>query len=496
MKNGILLQAFHWYLPDDGQHWNELKKEAQKYAALGITACWIPPAGKCTAGKNSVGYDTYDIYDLGEFDQKNSVGTKYGTRDELISATRTLQAAGIAVYVDVVLNHMGGADETEKVIVRRVDPQDRNQFISEPFEIEAYTKFTFLGRHGKYSQFIWDYKCFSGIDYAADLKETAIFSIVNNSYGEGWEEMVNTEKGNFDYLMYADIEFRNPAVREELIRWGKWLHNVLCYDGFRLDAVKHITPFFFNLWLDAMRSHTQKDLFTVAEYWSPNDLNQILKYIEVTGGRVSLFDACLQNNFYRASKIGKDFNLSTVLENTLVAVNPLHAVTLVANHDTQPLQALEAPVEVWFKPLAYALILLRTDGYPCIFFPDLNGAHYVDKGKDGQDHEIFLAKVEKLEELIQARQTVAHGGQKDYFDHASCIGWTRLGDEEHAGCAVLLSNDQPGFKSMEVGKRYAGKDFRDFLQNNQEIVRVDEWGWGNFHVSAGSVSVWVEVNPS
>jgi len=285
-------------------------------------------------------------------------------------------------------------------------------------------------------------------------------------------------------------------VREELIRWGKWLHNVLCYDGFRLDAVKHITPFFFNLWLDAMRSHTQKDLFTVAEYWSPNDLNQILKYIEVTGGRVSLFDACLQNNFYRASKIGKDFNLSTVLENTLVAVNPLHAVTLVANHDTQPLQALEAPVEVWFKPLAYALILLRTDGYPCIFFPDLNGAHYVDKGKDGQDHEIFLAKVEKLEELIQARQTVAHGGQKDYFDHASCIGWTRLGDEEHAGCAVLLSNDQPGFKSMEVGKRYAGKDFRDFLQNNQKIVRVDEWGWGNFHVSAGSVSVWVEVNPS
>ncbi len=39
--------------------------------------------------------------------------------------------------------------------------------------------------------------------------------------------------------------------------------------------------------------------------------------------------------------------------------DPFHAVTLVANHDTQPLQALEAPVEPWFKPLAYALILLR-----------------------------------------------------------------------------------------------------------------------------------------
>jgi hypothetical protein len=42
----------------------------------------------------------------------------------------------------------------------------------------------------------------------------------------------------------------------------------------------------------------------------------------------------------------------------------MNAVTLVDNHDTQPLQALEAPVEDWFKPIAYAFILLRKDGYP------------------------------------------------------------------------------------------------------------------------------------
>lgn len=46
-------------------------------------------------------------------------------------------------------------------------------------------------------------------------------------------------------------------------------------------------------------------------------------------------------------------------------------MTLVANHDTQPLQALEAPVEAWFKPLAYALILLRENGVPSVFYPDL-----------------------------------------------------------------------------------------------------------------------------
>ncbi|STL91976.1 alpha-amylase [Escherichia coli] len=56
--------------------------------------------------------------------------------------------------------------------------------------------------------------------------------------------------------------------------------------------------------------------------------------------------------------------MTQIFTGTLVEADPFHAVTLVANHDTQPLQALEAPVEPWFKPLAYALILLRENGVP------------------------------------------------------------------------------------------------------------------------------------
>jgi alpha-amylase len=491
MINGTILQAFHWYLPDDGKLWSQLRDEASRLAKMGITVVWIPPSGKGTTGSHSIGYDSYDIYDLGEFNQKDSVRTKYGTKAELIAAINALHAAGIKVYVDVVLNHLGGADEKEKVMVRRVNPENRNEFTSDPFEIEAYTKFTYPGRKGKYSAFIWDYQCFSGIDYAADLDETGIFSIVNNSYGEGWEEVVDDEKGNYDYLMYADIEFRNPAVREELKRWGKWLSDTLHYDGFRLDAVKHISPKFFNEWLDAMREQINPELFAVGEYWSPGNLPLLLKYIEATGGRMSLFDACLQHNFHEASRAGKEYDLYTIFHDTLISERPDLAVTVVANHDTQPLQALEAPVEPWFKPIAYALILLREQGYPCIFYPDLYGAHYVDKGQDGQDHEIFLPKVEKLEELIQARARFAHGEQKDYLDHGSCIGWTRLGDEEHEGCAVLVSNDQDGFKEMEMGKRYAHKRFTDFLRNHKGTVELDENGKGSFQVPAGSVSVWI-----
>ncbi|MGQ7115241.1 hypothetical protein ACUOFC_59035, partial [Escherichia sp. TWPC-MK] len=67
----------------------------------------------------------------------------------------------------------------------------------------------------------------------------------------------------------------------------------------------------------------------------------------------------LQMKFHEASRMGRDYDMTQIFTGTLVEADPFHAVTLVANHDTQPLQALEAPVEPWFKPLAYALILLR-----------------------------------------------------------------------------------------------------------------------------------------
>ncbi|HVW59540.1 MAG TPA: alpha-amylase domain-containing protein, partial [Puia sp.] len=78
------------------------------------------------------------------------------------------------------------------------------------------------------------------------------------------------------------------------------------------------------------------------------------------------------------------------------------------------------------------------------------------------------------------------------FDHANCIGWTREGDAEHpgSGCAVLLSNSEEGFKTMEVGKTHAGKKFTDWLGKYPGEVTIDEEGKGEFHVSPGSVSVW------
>ncbi|HWJ27850.1 MAG TPA: alpha-amylase domain-containing protein, partial [Flavisolibacter sp.] len=114
-----------------------------------------------------------------------------------------------------------------------------------------------------------------------------------------------------------------------------------------------------------------------------------------------------------------------------------------------------------------------------------------DKGKDGQDHEIFLNKVVELETLVKMRRDHAYGLQRDYFDHPNCIGWTREGDDQRTGCAVVMSNGDAGNKHMEIGKRYAGQTFVDSLQKCKDEIRIDENGWAEFLVSAGSVSVWV-----
>ena len=301
-----MLQFFEWYYPADGSLWKHFKSQAKNLKQMGIDSVWLPPAHKGMDGTVSTGYDVYDIYDLGEFNQRGTIATKYGTREEFLDAVKAGKEAGLQVYVDIVLNHMGGAEEKEVVLARKVNPENRNEFISEAYEIEAYTKFTFPGRNGKYSEFSWDFQCFSGVDFDARNEETAIFSI-QNQYGEGWQDVLDEENGNYDYLMLSDIDCRNPFVREELKRWGKWFYETAHFDGFRLDAVKHMDPLFFNEWLDFMRQEYQQEFYTVAEYWAPGDLAALLKYIEVTEGRMSLFDAPLQANFYAASKQGEGY---------------------------------------------------------------------------------------------------------------------------------------------------------------------------------------------
>lgn len=485
--NGVMMQYFHWYVAPDGSLWNELKEKAKELAEVGITSVWLPPAYKGTGGGYDVGYGVYDMFDLGEFDQKGSIRTKYGTKEEYVAAIKVAQEAGIRVYADVVLNHKLGADAAEDVEATPYNPDNRNQAIGEMHTIKAWTHFTFPGRQGKYSKMEWHWWHFDAVDYNAyDEDYDAVYLFKDKAF----DEHVDLEKGAFDYLMGCDLDMENPEVRDELKHWGEWFVDTTNVDGFRFDAVKHVKAGFFPEWLQHCRNYAGRNLFAVGEYWS-YDVEALHHFIHLTGGDVMLFDAPLHYNFSVASTQGSDYDMRQIFDNTLVQQQPALAVTLVDNHDSQPLQALESVVEGWFKPLAYALILLRCEGYPCIFYADYYGAHYTDKGRDGNDHEIWLDSHQWLiDKFLSARREYAYGDQYDYFDHANTIGWTRLGNDEHSGgMAVVLSNGDAGTKWMEVGQPNC--TYIDITEHISEPVTTNEEGWAEFCCAAGSVSVWI-----
>jgi alpha-amylase len=91
---------------------------------------WIPPACK---GQNDqdMGYGIYgtslsamlkvDLWDLGEFNQKGTIRTKWGTSDELTSLSKVATDQGMDLYFDAVLNHKAAADEQFKCQAIQVD---------------------------------------------------------------------------------------------------------------------------------------------------------------------------------------------------------------------------------------------------------------------------------------------------------------------------------------------------------------------------------------
>lgn len=474
--NGVMLQYFQWELPEDGRWWKYTRRQARRLRRMGFTALWLPPAYKGAAGVKDVGYGVYDLYDLGEFDQKGTVRTKYGTRRAYLAAIRALRRADIQVLADVVLNHRLGADDWEEVNVHQDDPENRTLEDTPLIPARVFTRFTFPGRKRKYSAFQWDHRCFTGVDWNELTHAKGLYRME----GKHWARDVDGEKGNFDYLMGADVDVNDPLVRTELCLWGAWYADTTGCDGFRLDAVKHISAAFYRDWLPAIRAHTGREMFTVGEYWH-HHAPALTGYLDAVNNAMSLFDVPLHQHFHQISRGNGQYDLRQLFEDTLVGCRPAQAVTFVDNHDTQPGQSLESWVEGWFKASAYTLILLRSFGYPCVFYGDLAGIPTRNIGP-----------VTELPALMRLRRDNAHGEERDFFDDPSLIGFTRAGTAEApgSGLAALITDGQGGSKRMCVGPALGGRVFRCVL-GGQRSVRVDAQGWGTFTTAPGRPAVYV-----
>jgi len=282
--------------------------------------------------------------------------------------------------------------------------------------------------------------------------------------------------------MFANIHYNHPVVKEEMIKWGEWLAETLQCDGFRLDAIKHISHEFIREFVTQITQERGDEFYIVGEFWNP-ELASCQEFLDTVDYKIDLFDVSLHFKLRAASEAGSDFDLSTIFDDTLVKSHPRNAVTFVDNHDTQPHESLESWVSDWFKQSAYALILLRQEGYPCVFYGDYYGI--------GGDEPI-PGKKEALDPLLYARYHKAYGEQEDYFDLPNTIGWVRRGviDIERSGCAVVIANSDNGEKRMFVGEGRAEEVWVDLTGNREDQISIEKDGFATFPVNGGSVSVW------
>ncbi|OKO93224.1 Alpha-amylase [Penicillium subrubescens] len=174
----------------------------------------------------------------------------------------------------------------------------------------------------------------------------------------------------------------------------------------RINAAKHFSAAFQKQFVDHLRNTVGADYFIVGEYWRGH-VRHLLNYLKVMEYGVSLFDVPLLGRFAVTSKTeGSD--LREIFRGTLVEQNPAHAVQLG--------QSLETVIAPFFKPIAYALILLRAQGQPCVFYGDLYGT------KEGAGAASMPSCMGKLPVLMRARKLYAYGDQRDYFEKKNCIG--------------------------------------------------------------------------
>ncbi|KAJ6619757.1 alpha amylase [Mycena sp. CBHHK59/15] len=470
--NPLMLQFFTW----ESKHkeiswWKHLETEIPKLAEMGFTQVWLPPPNK-GADENGRGYDAYDLVLC--IKNEGTVKTRWGTRDELLQACKVATSHGVDIIIDAVLNHKLGADRFETFPAVPVNAQNRLKDEGPVRDIDGWTAFDFTGRGGKYSTFRWTHQHFTGLDWDHRTRTGGIYRIAGKGQ-KGWSKHVDSELGNYDYLLGVDIDHRNLEVI-----------STTSATGFRLDAIKHIDQRFLLRFITHVRERCRSpQMFTVSEYWS-GDLKLILPYIRAFNGETAFFDVPLHMNFHQASKHRSRYDLRTILNNTIVKVKPKDAVTFVDNHEYVQGQSLESWVEDNFKIQAYALILLRQDGHPCVFYGDLY--------PNDQCYNEHISQRVTL--LIEARKQFAYGRSEDYLHDRNCIGFVRMGDSKHPGCAVILSNkeetnDHVHTIRMFVGRVHASSVFRSFM-SQQGRVDIDSDGWGNFSCFADSMEVWVK----
>ena len=301
LNGKVVLQAFWW------DCWNEkypqdwytyLAKLSPRLRELGFDGIWIPSPAKGNAGINSMGYDLFDHYDLGDKDQKGTVATRFGDKDSLLRLIAVAHANGLEVYPDIVLNHLigGEADPTA--------PDDK------------FKRFRYRGFsnpvNGRWPKDHWnfhpnpDHACTTGDWCEQHFGPDICF--LDTEHGGG---------GNGRYM------------RDRGREWFVWLAKQLGADGFRFDAVKHYPAYVVeDLLFNAMGDRI--GYFAVGEF--VGNRQQLDSWASQSQNRAGTFDFALRQALAEIVEAGGFFDMGSLPN--FQQKNRIKTVPFVNNHDT------------------------------------------------------------------------------------------------------------------------------------------------------------------
>jgi alpha-amylase len=297
----VVLQAFWWVCWNENykQDWyTYLAKLAPRLRDMGFGGIWIAPPGKGNAGSNSMGYDLFDHYDLGDKDQKGTVSTRFGDKDSLLRLIAVAHANGLEVYPDIVLNHVIGGE---------LDPNAPG---------DRYKKFRYVGfsglQSGRWPKDHWnfhpnpDHWCTTG-DWCEQLFGPDI-CYLDAFHGGG---------GNGRYM------------RDKAREWFVWLKKQTGADGFRFDAVKHYPAYVVeDLLYNAMGNAIE--YFAVGEFVGSQQ--QMDSWVGQTRNRCGTFDFAYRDALANIVEAGGLFDMGSLPNHQ--QQNRLKTVPFVNNHDT------------------------------------------------------------------------------------------------------------------------------------------------------------------
>lgn len=386
---GVIMQAFYWDCPKheskEFQWWNFLTEKVTHLRNVGFTVLWLPPAtkGANLFGAMSMGYDPYDFYDLGEFDQRGEVRTWFGTRSELETLIKTAHDNNLQIYADMVLNHTNGADEEE------INPLDGKK---------RWTKY-----NPSSQKFIRDWTCY----------HPSLFERYDNEIFEGM----------------PDLCHRNPDVYKSLMEYARWLIEDIGFDGFRYDFVKGYGVWLIGAIMERLYKKGENirySPFGVGENWS--DVSSITRWLQETNSftdnPISAFDFTLRSRLKdMCDEAG--FSMKTLTQaGTLITDGlSMNAVTFVENHDMVKNASI-----INDKMMAYAYILTH-EGYPCVFWQD-----YYNWGlaREGQSSGIAA--------LVWVHENFAGGGTAVLYCDDDLYIMERRGFGTQKGLVFVLNN--------------------------------------------------------